>query len=32
MTPSEIQSVMYQTIQPYDVIHAVLQQVSINIS
>ncbi|XP_073941999.1 probable phosphorylase b kinase regulatory subunit beta [Choristoneura fumiferana] len=26
MTPSEIQSVMYSTIQPYDVIGAVLQQ------
>lgn len=27
MTPGEIQSVMYSTIQPYDVIGAVLQQV-----
>ena len=26
MTPSEIQDVMYTTVQPYDVIHAVLQQ------
>lgn len=26
MTPSEIQSVVYNTIQPYDVIQAVLQQ------
>ncbi|XP_053690854.1 probable phosphorylase b kinase regulatory subunit beta isoform X1 [Sabethes cyaneus] len=26
MTPSEIQNVMYSTVQPYDVIHAVLQQ------
>lgn len=26
LTPSEIQSVMYSTIQPYDVIQAVLQQ------
>lgn len=26
MTPSEIQSVLYDTIQPYDVIQAVLQQ------
>ena len=26
MTPAEIQSVMYSTIQPYDVIQAVLQQ------
>lgn len=26
MTPVEIQSVMYTTIQPYDVIQAVLQQ------
>lgn len=27
MTPGEIQSVMYSTIQPYDIIGAVLQQV-----
>lgn len=26
MTPSEIQSIVYSTIQPYDVIQAVLQQ------
>ncbi|XP_039431706.1 probable phosphorylase b kinase regulatory subunit beta isoform X3 [Culex pipiens pallens] len=26
MTPSEIQNVMYSTVQPYDVIYAVLQQ------
>jgi phosphorylase kinase alpha/beta subunit len=26
MTPAEIQSVIYSTIQPYDVIQAVLQQ------
>lgn len=26
MTPSEIRSVMYSTIQPHDVIQAVLQQ------
>jgi hypothetical protein len=26
MTPAEIQSVMYSTIQPYDIIQAVLQQ------
>lgn len=26
MTPGEIQSVLYDTIQPYDVIQAVLQQ------
>jgi hypothetical protein len=26
MTPSEIQNVMYDTVQPYDVIQAVLQQ------
>lgn len=26
MTPAEIQSVVYSTIQPYDVIQAVLQQ------
>lgn len=26
LTPAEIQSVMYSTIQPYDVIQAVLQQ------
>lgn len=27
MTPSEIQNVMYTTVQPFDVIQAVLQQV-----
>lgn len=28
MTPREIQNVMYKTIQPYDIIQAVLQQVA----